>query len=474
MALPGRSVICWFRRDLRLTDNPTLAAAAAEARASGIPLVGLFVVDDGLLATGGPNRRAFLARTLAALDGAVDGSLVLRRGRPERVVPAVAAEFGARTVVATGDCGPYGRRRDRRVADALVADGRDLTLVGSPYAVSPGRVVAGGGAPHRVFTHFRRAWTAHGWPVPIERPSGVQWAGGDRELAAADLDPSGWTATLPKAGEEAGAAALEHFLAGPVGRYAEDRDRPDLAGTSRLSPHLRFGTLHPRQVLAQLGSGSSADVFRSELAWREFYADVLWHRPDSAWRPLSAVGDHLRWDEGPEADGRFAAWTEGRTGFPLVDAGMRQLTGEGWMHNRVRMVTASFLVKDLHLDWRRGRTTSSTCWSTATSPPTTTDGSGWPASAPARPRSTGSSTPPCRRSGSTLTVPTWPAGSPSTADRTTHRPWSTTPPNGSRHWPGGRRPGPHPGRPGREGRIPGGRDATVRRLPARALLPPPL
>ncbi len=354
MAVPGRSVICWFRRDLRLTDHPALAAAAAEARAGGLPLVGLFVVDDGLLATGGPNRRAFLARTLTALDDAVDGSLVLRRGRPELVVPAVAAEVGARTVVATGDCGPYGRRRDRRVADALAADGRDLTLVGSPYAVSPGRVVKGGGGPYRVFTHFRRAWTAHGWPAPIECPSGVRWAGVDRELAPADLDPGGWTATLPQADEGAGAAVLEHFLAGPLGRYAADRDRPDLAGTSRLSPHLRFGTLHPRQVLARLGPGPSADVFRSELAWREFYADVLWHRPDSAWRSLSAVGDHLRWDEGPVADRRFAAWAEGRTGFPLVDAGMRQLAGEGWMHNRVRMVTASFLVKDLHLDWRRG------------------------------------------------------------------------------------------------------------------------
>ena len=149
-------------------------------------------------------------------------------------------------------------------------------------------------------------------------------------------------------------SALEAFLDGPVDAYADERDRPDHDGTSRLSPHLRFGTLHPRQVLDRCRPGTSGDTFRSELAWREFYADVLWHRPDSAWSSLSPVGDHLRWDTGPEADRRFAAWAAGRTGFPLVDAGMRQLAAEGWMHNRVRMLTASFLVKDLHLDWRRG------------------------------------------------------------------------------------------------------------------------
>jgi deoxyribodipyrimidine photo-lyase len=348
------AVVVWFRRDLRLADHPALAVAADEARAVGRPLLALFVVDDGLLRAGGPNRRAFLARTLAALDDALDGRLVLRRGRPEVVVPEVAAEVASPAVHATGDCAPYGRRRDARVADALTAAGRTLVRTGSPYAVSPGRVRTLDDAPYRVFTPFRRAWAVHGWPAPSGPPTGVRWAPADRALAPVDLEVDESTASLPPAGEAAAADLLEAFLDGPVATYDGDRDRPDRAGTSRLSPHLRFGTVHPRQVLDRLPAGAPGDVFRSELAWREFYADVLWHRPDSAWTSLSPVGAHLRSDTGPTADARFAAWTAGRTGYPLVDAGMRQLGAEGWMHNRVRMLTASFLVKDLHLPWQRG------------------------------------------------------------------------------------------------------------------------
>jgi len=353
---PPTSVVCWFRRDLRLADHPALLAAVDEARAAGRPVVPLFVVDDGLMASGGPNRQAYLARTLAALDGSLDGRLTVRRGRPEDVVPTVAAEAGADVVFATGDCAPYGRRRDARVGAALSAAGRTLRLVGSPYAVSPGRVTTGTGGPYRVFTPFRRAWEEHGWPAPSGPPSGATWAAVGGDLVPADLAPdaAAVTAALPTAGESAAMARLDEFLDGPVAGYADDRNRPDLAGTSRLSPHLRFGTVHPRQVLARVPTGRSGDVFRSEIAWREFYADVLWHRPDSSWAPLSPVGRYLRWDEGPEADARFEAWVAGRTGYPLVDAGMRQLAAEGWMHNRVRMLVASFLVKDLHLDWRRG------------------------------------------------------------------------------------------------------------------------
>jgi len=349
-------VILWFRRDLRLADHPALLAAVDEARASGGAVLPLFVVDDGLMATGGPNRRAYLVRTLAALDGSLGGALTLRRGRPEEVVVAVAAESGATVVSATGDCAPYGRRRDARVAAALAAAGRSLRLVGSPYAVAPGRVRTGPGTPYRVFTPFRRGWDAHGWPAPSGAPTGATYVSGasDVTLDELDPDPGEVRAALPPAGEAAAAGLLDAFLDGPVAAYGDERDRPDRPGTSRLSPHLRFGTVHPRQILARVPPGPSGDVFRSELAWREFYADVLWHRPDSAWESLSPAGRHLRWDSGPVADARFEAWTAGRTGYPLVDAGMRQLAVEGWMHNRVRMLTASFLVKDLHLDWRRG------------------------------------------------------------------------------------------------------------------------
>jgi deoxyribodipyrimidine photo-lyase len=159
---------------------------------------------------------------------------------------------------------------------------------------------------------------------------------------------------LPAAGAAEARARLEQFVAGPLATYADDRDRPAVAGTSGLSPYLRFGCIHPRTVLEQLTLGSGAERMRSELAWREFYADVLWHRPDSARQPLQPFGRHLRWDTGQQARHRFRAWASGRTGYPLVDAGMRQLLAEGWMHNRVRMVAASFLVKDLHIDWRLG------------------------------------------------------------------------------------------------------------------------
>jgi deoxyribodipyrimidine photo-lyase len=348
-----RTTVIWFRRDLRTTDHPALLAAVEEASAGGGAVAPLFVVDPTLLASAGANRRAFLAASLTDLDAQLEGALALRAGRPEEVVPAFAAEVGARTVYATGDTAPFGRRRDARVASALDAAGVRLALVGSPYAVSPGRVRAGSGLPYRVFTPFRRAWEAVGWPGPEDRPHGARWlaAGSTTPVGAVGGEPA---SSLPPAGESAALAALDSFLEGTVGRYGDDRDRPDHEGTSRLSPYLRFGTIHPRQVLARLPVGPGSEVFRSELAWREFYADVLWHHPASAWEPLLPIGAHLRWDTGPGADERFDAWVTGRTGFPLVDAGMRQLQAEGWMHNRVRMLTASFLVKDLHLDWRRG------------------------------------------------------------------------------------------------------------------------
>jgi deoxyribodipyrimidine photo-lyase len=161
-------------------------------------------------------------------------------------------------------------------------------------------------------------------------------------------------AALPETGEVAAHRRLDRFLDGGVDRYAEDRDRPDRDGTSRLSVDLKYGTLHPRQLLSRLGAGDGPRTFETELCWREFYADVLHHRPDSAWQDYDRSMRSIPWDTGKRSDERFDAWAHGRTGYPIVDAGMRQLLGEGWMHNRVRMLTASFLVKDLHLDWRRG------------------------------------------------------------------------------------------------------------------------
>jgi deoxyribodipyrimidine photo-lyase len=334
--------VMWFRRDLRLADNPALLAAGAEAG----EVLPLFVLDSALYDVAGAPRRAYLLRSLRDLDRRLGGTLVVRRGDPVEEVPRLAAGIGASGVHCAADFGPYGATRDARVAAALA--GIPLVRTGSPYAVAPGRVRKGDGTPYRVFTPFARAWAQHGWRAPAGPATGIAFtAPPDRGTLPTEPDLGG--TVLPEAGEEAAQRRWADFLAGPVRTYAEDRDRPDLDSTSHLSASLKFGELHPRTLLA--GLPPDADTYRTELCWREFYADVLHHRPESARRSLRA---DIPYDTGPDADALFAAWTAGRTGYPIVDAGMRQLAAEGWMHNRVRMITASFLVKDLHLPWWRG------------------------------------------------------------------------------------------------------------------------
>jgi deoxyribodipyrimidine photo-lyase len=360
--------VLWFRRDLRLDDLPALRAAA-ESGPDGV--VALFVADPALLEPSGPNRRRFLNAALTALDAELGGTLVMRRGDPVRIIPAVAAEFGAAVVAATADFGPYGAARDSAVARALSAGGRRLMTVDSNYAIAPGRVLTRGGTPFKVFTAYKRTWEATGWAGPSPAPK-VRYCHLDSDRGDLSSEPPlaspgshglpdwweglplGAARALPDAGPAAAWERLERFVAGSLADYDRDRDFPAVAGTSGLSPYLRFGCMHPRTALSLLGPGAGAERVRTELAWREFYADVLWHRPDSARAPLSAFGARLRWDTNEQARDRFFAWATGTTGYPLVDAGMRQLLAEGWMHNRVRMVTASFLVKDLHIDWRLG------------------------------------------------------------------------------------------------------------------------
>ncbi len=317
-----------------------------EAAGAG-PVVPLFVLDPALLGPAGGPRSAFLYRCLRALDESTGGRLVVRHGDPVQVVPAVAAEAGAETVFVSADFGPYGRRRDHQVGGALKAEGRRLAGVGSPYAVDPGQVVKQDGAPFKVFSPFYRAWRAHGWPAPAD--GRVEWAAGVGSDGIPDDPPV--TAALPPAGE---AAALARLDAVPLDAYADQRDCPAADATTRLSPYLKFGCIHPRTILARLGRSKSHEKLRSELAWREFYADVLWHHPESARQSLQPGMAGMKLDTGETADQRFQAWAEGRTGYPMVDAGMRQLLGEAWVHNRVRMIVASFLVKDLHIDWTRG------------------------------------------------------------------------------------------------------------------------
>ena len=342
----------WFRRDLRLGDNPALIAAIEAARDEGDGrVIPLFVVDPRLWDPAGPVRQSYLVRSLDALGASIDRNLLIRHGDPREVVPEVVRASKASSVHIAADFGPYGSARDREVEQRL-----DVPLVrtGSPYAVAPGRVTKGDGTAYRVFTPFYRAWLTHGWRAPAaDIPEDVDWwmpmeGQGRPEPQASPLN----LPALPPAGERAAWDRWEYFRSTKLADYDEMRNRPDVDGTSALSHHLKYGEIHPRSLLADLGDRD--DGFRREICWRDFYADVMHQRPDSVHASLDIRFDtKMRWNDD---DALFQAWAEGRTGFPFVDAGMRQLRAEGWMHNRVRMVVASFLVKDMHLRWQRGAT----------------------------------------------------------------------------------------------------------------------
>jgi deoxyribodipyrimidine photo-lyase len=349
------TAILWFRRDLRLDDHPALLAAASGGRR----VLGLFVLDPKLLAGSGAPRIGFLYSCLRALSASMSGRLLVVHGDPATVVPSVARTVSATEVHISADYMPYGRRRDARVARAL--DEIPLVATGSPYAVAPGRVLKGDGSPYAVFTPFFRGWSDHGYRGPAGTGATVDFVSGPElevpdRVSVRDLVVDGELPDLPDGGEAAALAAWHAFRDEPLAQYKTDRDRPDTPGTSRLSAYLKYGCIHPRTLLADLKgrSSSGAMTFRQELAWREFYADLVFHQPGSAWWSINPAVDKLEWDTGKTADEHFAAWQHGRTGFPYIDAAMRQLLAEGWMHNRARMGVASFLIKDLHLPWQRG------------------------------------------------------------------------------------------------------------------------
>ncbi|HKI41453.1 MAG TPA: deoxyribodipyrimidine photo-lyase [Mycobacterium sp.] len=340
--------LLWFRRDLRLRDHPALAAARNE------DVLACFVLDPRLEASSGRRRLQFLGDSLRQLRDDLDGRLLVTRGKPEQQIPRIAKEIGAASVHVSEDFAPFGKRRDERVRTALGSV--PLVATGSPYLVSPGRVVKKDGSPYRVFTPFLRQWREVGWRAPAKSSAGsARW-----------LEPAG-LAIMPceipdpgpaldvAAGEQAALDQWKSFVGEGLKRYGENRNRPDLNGTSRMSAHLKFGTIHPRTMVANLDMRSpGAQAYLRELAFRDFYADVLHHWPASSWRNWNSDFDVIQTDSGAEAKRRFESWKAGETGFPLVDAGMRQLREIGFMHNRVRMIVASFLVKDLHLPWQWG------------------------------------------------------------------------------------------------------------------------
>ncbi|CAN7574584.1 deoxyribodipyrimidine photo-lyase [Terrabacter sp. LjRoot27] len=348
---PSTTSILWFRRDLRLNDHPALLAAV-DAASHVLPV---FVLDPRLLETDTPRTRRLLA-SLASLSKDTRGALVVRRGDPVDVIPELAAQVGAQQVHVSRETTPYGRRRDDAVEKALADDGRELVATGTPYAVGPGRIVNQSGSPYKVFTPFSKAWHQHGRPAPAARPKRIPWL---RDDLRSDPLPEVPGLSELEAGEAAALKRWERFLHDGLTAYDRERDRPDLDTTSRLSAPLKYGEIHPRTMLADIaahsaGRSQAASTYVTELIWREFYADVLWHHPDSAWHDLRPELAKLPYDSGDETDRLVDAWREGCTGYPIVDAGMRQLLAEGWMHNRVRMITASFLTKDLHVWWPVG------------------------------------------------------------------------------------------------------------------------
>ncbi|MGV0785479.1 deoxyribodipyrimidine photo-lyase [Mycolicibacterium sp. XJ2] len=340
--------LLWFRRDLRLRDLPSLLAAAA---VDG-EVFACYVLDPRLEASAGARRLQYLYDALRDLRDGLGGRLYVTRGRPEKRIPAATKAIGASAVHISADYTPFARRRDDAVAAAL--GDIPLEASGSPYLVSPGRVTKPDGTPYKVFTPFHRAWREHGWRAPATSgPKSARWLDPSDVVGAVDIPDAGVDLDMP-AGETAARKQWKSFVANGLDTYADDRNRPDLNGTSRMSAHLKFGTIHPRTMAADLGRGEGAQAYLRELAFRDFYAAVLGEWPRSVWWNFNRSFDGMSLDDGPDAQKRFEAWKEGRTGYPIVDAGMRQLAETGWMHNRVRMIVASFLVKDLHLPWQWG------------------------------------------------------------------------------------------------------------------------
>jgi len=327
----------WFRRDLRLADNPALLSAIANAD----EIVPLFILDPNLIKQAGSKRLAYLANSLRALNESLGGRLHVIAGDQVEVLKS----FKPDEVHISKEYEPYGAARDKKVAES----GINLIETGSPYAVAPGRVRKPDDTNYRVYTPFYKGWLAHGWRGPVAAPKEINAV----IPSKAEQQFPDWTCefNIPNAGEAAAIERFNWFKKNALENYDEMRNMADTDGTSRMSAHLKFGEVHPRTLLEGLNNSKAHDTFRKEIAWREFYADVLFHNPHTIDEYYVEKFANMRYEEPGE---NFKAWCEGRTGYPFVDAAMRQLITTGWMHNRTRMVVASFLVKDLHIEWQYG------------------------------------------------------------------------------------------------------------------------
>jgi deoxyribodipyrimidine photo-lyase len=357
-------VVHWFRADLRLVDNSALHAACAEADA----VIPLFIFDPVILRApdNGAPITAFMLEMLAALEAdlaKVGTSLILRHGDVLEEMKAVFRESKARALYYNRDYEPYARVRDASVEKWARGTGIEVRSFKDGVLHEPEEVLKDDGKPYGVFTAYARKWRQRSLdPVlPAAKIPRKAKPNLPRSIALPGLKSLGFelSITLPPAGEQMAQAALTKFARGPLLHYGKLRDLPAQSGTSQLSPHLRMGAISPRTVAAAAERAAQAhpasrphvDTFIGELIWRDFYRQILWHFPHAATGAMKPAYQKLAWENDK---GRFAAWCEGRTGFPIVDAGMRQLNATGWMHNRVRMITASFLCKDLLVSWQWG------------------------------------------------------------------------------------------------------------------------
>ncbi|MBN8843456.1 MAG: deoxyribodipyrimidine photo-lyase [Sphingomonadales bacterium] len=354
----SRPSIVWFRRDLRLADQAALAAAAASG-----PVIPVYILDDEVprhRKMGGASRW-WLHHSLTSLDAGLrdmGSRLILRRGKCEEQLAAIAREMDAADVHCLHHYEPWWRNAERAVAREL-----NLVIHDGNYLAPPGSVTTGSGGLYKIYTPFWRALKDRMPPAaPADRPAAIaappKWPASDA-LADWHLLPTrpdwakGFAAEWTPG--EAGAHERAADFADQAADYDHRRNLPSEEGSSRLSPHLHFGELSPAQVWHRVAAaGGSVDVFLSEVGWRDYAQNIILQFPDYGGRSARGAFDHLPWRTGRDADADLKAWQQGRTGYPIVDAGMRQLWATGWMHNRVRMIAASFLIKHLLIDWRRG------------------------------------------------------------------------------------------------------------------------
>lgn len=343
-------ILVLFTRDLRVHDHLPLFEASRE----GSEVVPLFVLDPALLG-GSPNRDRFLLESLDDLDRSLErlgGRLIVRRGGVEQVM-ALATGTGCTKVFLTGDVSAYAQRRERELREACARAGMDLHVFPENAVVEPGGLAPPGRAAYRVFTPYFRAWMARPQRSLVPVPARLH-VPRDLELGPRP-DPTSVSPDaldMPRGGERAGRRRLLAFLGRELAGYPGRRDDLGADGTSRLSPYLRFGCISATEVAARAVELPGAEPFIRQLAWRDFFLQLLAEDPTLAWRNLrDPVGIA---DPPLPPDRALDAWREGRTGLPLVDAGMRQLRREGWMHNRARLVTASFLTRRLGRPWQEG------------------------------------------------------------------------------------------------------------------------